>query len=146
VVLISQATAREVFGTDSPLGAQMRMGSAEQGPWRTIVGVVGDVHHADVTAPVTAAMYVPEEQFTDSFLVAVVKSAAADPSSLCVTVWKSEQTSPAQATSDQVAALSPSASPSAELTPSASESAWEVLDTVTQLSQASPGPSASVSS
>jgi predicted permease len=86
VMLISQATAREVFGSDSPLGAQVRMGGAEDGPWRTIVGVVGDVHHADVTAPVTAAMYVPEEQFTDSFLVAVVKSAAADASSLAAPV------------------------------------------------------------
>ena len=86
VMLISQATAREVFGTDSPLGAQVRMGSAEEGPWRTIVGVVGDVHHADVTAPVTPAMYVPEEQFTDSFLVAVVKSAAADASNLAAPV------------------------------------------------------------
>jgi len=71
VVLISQATAREVFGADNPIGAQVRMGSADRGAWRTIVGVVGDVHHADVTVPVTPAMYVPEEQFTDSFLVAV---------------------------------------------------------------------------
>jgi putative ABC transport system permease protein len=82
VVLVSQATAREVFGTDNPIGAQVRMGDAGRGPWWTIVGVVGDVHHADVTAPVTAAMYVPEAQFTDSFLVAVVKSSAADAASL----------------------------------------------------------------
>jgi putative ABC transport system permease protein len=86
VLLISQATARAVFGTDNPLGAQVRMGGAEDGPWRTIVGVVGDVHHADVTAAVTPAMYVPQEQFTDSFLVAVVKSAAADASSLAAPV------------------------------------------------------------
>jgi putative ABC transport system permease protein len=82
VVLISKATAREVFGNDSPLGAQVRIGGADRGPWRTIVGVVGDVHHADVTAPVTPAMYLPEEQFTDSFLVAVVKSSTADASRL----------------------------------------------------------------
>jgi putative ABC transport system permease protein len=82
VMLISQATARELFGADDPLGAQVRMGGADAGPWYTVVGVVGDVHHADVTAPVTPAMYVPEEQFTDSFLVAVVKSVAADAASL----------------------------------------------------------------
>src|SRR6185295_12046013 len=42
----------------------------------------GDVHHVDVTGPVRAAMYVPEAQFTDSFLVAVIKSAGLDPSTL----------------------------------------------------------------
>jgi putative ABC transport system permease protein len=78
VILISQATARAVFGSDNPLGAQVRMGSATRGPWATIVGIVGDVHHADVTAPVTAAMYVPEQQLTDSFLVAVVKTTGRD--------------------------------------------------------------------
>lgn len=78
VILISQATARAVFGFDNPLGAQVRMGSATRGPWATIVGIVGDVHHADVTAPVTAAMYVPEQQLTDSFLVAVVKTTGRD--------------------------------------------------------------------
>jgi putative ABC transport system permease protein len=82
VMLISQGTAREVFGADNPIGAQVRMGGADSGPWRTIVGVVGDVHHSDVTAPVTHAMYVPESQFTDSLVVAVVKAATADPSTL----------------------------------------------------------------
>ena len=84
VMLISQAAAREVFGSDNPIGAQVRIGAAGSGPWRTVVGVVGDVHHADVTAPVTPAMYVPEEQLTDSFLVAVVKSSTADAPGLAV--------------------------------------------------------------
>ena len=82
VILVSQAAAREVFGADNPIGAQVRIGGADRGPWRTVVGVVGDVHHADVTVPVTPAMYVPEEQFTDSFLVALVKSGTTDASSL----------------------------------------------------------------
>jgi putative ABC transport system permease protein len=86
VVLISQATAREVFGADNPIGAEVRLGSAERGPWRTIVGIVGDVHHADVTVPVTHAMYVPEEQLTDSFLVAIVKTSIADVSRLAAPV------------------------------------------------------------
>ena len=73
VMVVSQATAKAVFGTDSALGAQVRIGDAARGPWRTIVGVVADVHHDDLTAPVTPAMYLPEAQFTDSYLVAVVK-------------------------------------------------------------------------
>jgi putative ABC transport system permease protein len=79
VVVISASTARAVFNTDSPLGAQVRLGDATAGPWRTIVGVVADVHHDDVTGPPRAAMYTPETQLTDSFLVALVKVTSADP-------------------------------------------------------------------
>ena len=79
VIVISASTARLVFGTDSPLGAQVRMGNATTGPWRTIVGVVGDVHHDDVTGPPRAALYTPQTQFTDSFLVALIKVAGAEP-------------------------------------------------------------------
>jgi putative ABC transport system permease protein len=79
VILISASTARAVFGTDSPLGAQVRIGNATRGPWWTIVGVVADVHHADLATAPLAAMYVPQAQFTDSYLVALIKVAAGDP-------------------------------------------------------------------
>ena len=82
VIVISQATAKAVFGNDSPLGAQVRIGNALKGPWRTVIGVVADVHHDDLTAPLTPAMYVPQTQFTDSYLVAVVKSGAGDAAAL----------------------------------------------------------------
>ena len=48
--------------------------------------MVGDVHNEDVTQPVTAAMYTAEAQFTDSYLVAIVKAAAGDPASLTAPV------------------------------------------------------------
>ena len=54
----------------------------EQGTWRTIVGVVADVHHDDLTAPLAPAMYVAQAQFTDSYLVAVVKAGTADAATL----------------------------------------------------------------
>jgi putative ABC transport system permease protein len=82
VILISQSTAKTVFGQDSPIGAQIRIGNATRGPWRTVIGVVGDVHHDDVTAPLAPAMYVPQTQFTDSYLTAVVKTATADPATI----------------------------------------------------------------
>ena len=82
VIVISQATAKAVFGHDNPLGAQVRIGNAQKGPWRTIVGVVADVHHEDLTAPLAPAMYVAQTQFTDSYLVAVVKSGAGDAAAL----------------------------------------------------------------
>jgi putative ABC transport system permease protein len=82
VIAISESTARMIWGADSPIGAQVRIGGADTGPWRTVVGVVADAHHDDVTAPPTAAMYTPQAQNTDSFLVAVIKSATADASVL----------------------------------------------------------------
>ena len=78
VVVISESTARIVWGSDNPIGAQVRLGNHATGPWRTVVGVVADVHHADLTAPPTAAMYTPQTQTTDSYLVAVVKSSTLD--------------------------------------------------------------------
>jgi putative ABC transport system permease protein len=86
VIVISAATARLVWGSDTPIGAQVRLGSPTEGQWRTVVGVVGDVHHADVTQPVTPAVYTPQAQFTDSFLVAIVKVARGDPASLVAPV------------------------------------------------------------
>jgi putative ABC transport system permease protein len=82
VIVISEATAKLVWGNDDPIGAEVRMGSADRGPWRTVVGIVGDVHHADVTEPVREAMYTPEAQFTDSYLVALVKASTGDPATL----------------------------------------------------------------
>ena len=81
-IVISQSTAKAVFGNGNPLGARVRIGNAEKGPWRTIVGVVADVHHDDLTAPLAPAMYVAQSQFTDSYLVAVVKSGAGDAAAL----------------------------------------------------------------
>ena len=60
------------------------MGNAAEGPWRTVIGVVGDVHHDDVTGPPRAAMYTPQTQFTDSFLVALIKVGGTDPMSVAV--------------------------------------------------------------
>jgi putative ABC transport system permease protein len=82
VVVVSEATAKLVWGSDNPIGSEVRIGRAEQGTWYTVVGVVADVHHEDVTQPVTAAFYNSEAQFTDSYLVALVKVSTGDPASL----------------------------------------------------------------
>jgi putative ABC transport system permease protein len=78
VLVISESTARLVWGRDNPIGSEVRLGGHDQGPWRVVVGIVADVHHDDLTAPLTPAMYTPETQITDSYLVAVVKSSTAD--------------------------------------------------------------------
>jgi putative ABC transport system permease protein len=82
VIVISQSTAKLVFGSDNPLGAEVRTGNATRGPWRTVIGVVADVHHDDLTEPPGPAMYLAQTQFTDSYLVAVVKSRTGDAAGL----------------------------------------------------------------
>jgi putative ABC transport system permease protein len=82
VIVISQSTAKAVWGDDTPIGSQVRIGGHERGPWRTIIGVVADVHHDDLTEPVTPAMYTPQTQITDSYLTAVVKSSTRDGAAL----------------------------------------------------------------
>jgi putative ABC transport system permease protein len=78
VIVISEGTAKAVWGSENPIGSEVRIGDADRGDWRTVIGVVADAHHEDVAAPPMAAMYTPQTQLTDSFLVAVAKSATSD--------------------------------------------------------------------
>lgn len=78
VMLISETAAATVFPDDDPLGRRVRVGGAPDAPWRTIVGIVGDVRHAELTEQVWPQMYLPQSQLTDSFLVLAVKTRTDD--------------------------------------------------------------------
>jgi len=82
VILVSASTARLIWGAVNPIGAQVRIGSATSGQWRMVVGVVGDVHHNDLTAPPAPAMYTPESQITSAYLTLVARARNGDASSL----------------------------------------------------------------
>lgn len=68
VVLVSQAMADEFWPGVSPLGQRVRSPSMEafffggEAPWRTIVGVVGDVRHFGYDSDPQGTMYVPHMQ------------------------------------------------------------------------------------
>ncbi|MBK5255563.1 MAG: FtsX-like permease family protein [Vicinamibacteria bacterium] len=62
VALINEAMARRYWPGLDPLGRRFRMGSASR-PWSTVVGVVGDVKHNGLLAPVKAKFYRPYAQF-----------------------------------------------------------------------------------
>jgi putative ABC transport system permease protein len=81
VMLVAEQTARTLWPNADPIGQHVRIGGATQGPWRTIVGVVGDVRHRELAAAPTMQMYVPQAQVTDSFLTFVIRSNA-DPALL----------------------------------------------------------------
>jgi predicted permease len=57
VVIVNQAMARKVWGAEDPIGKHVRTGNA-QSPWSTVVGVVGDVHHANLDESPSPEMYV----------------------------------------------------------------------------------------
>ena len=79
-IIVSASTAARVWGGADPIGAQVRLGNSQT--WRTVVGVVGDVHAEDLATPIAPAMYTPETQFTSAYLTAMVKSSNGDPASL----------------------------------------------------------------
>jgi putative ABC transport system permease protein len=79
VLVVSETTARTLFPGRDPIGERVRLGSHEKGPWRTIVGVAGDVRHVDVAVRATPQMYLPQSQVTDGFLTLVVRTRHDDP-------------------------------------------------------------------
>ena len=62
VVIISQALAREQFGTENPLGHRIMCGLDRIDEWMTIVGVVGDVRQASPASAPGPELYMPLRQ------------------------------------------------------------------------------------
>lgn len=76
VVLISESLARSKFQDQDPIGQRLRLG-ANDGPWSTIVGVVGDVKQTSLTVSQTNAVYMTTDQwrlFADRALWLVVRA------------------------------------------------------------------------
>jgi putative ABC transport system permease protein len=75
VLIVNETAARTLFPGEDPIGKLVRVGPSDSGPWRTIVGVVGDVRHEELSRPASMQFYVPESQFVDSTLTLVVRGA-----------------------------------------------------------------------
>lgn len=73
VVLIGDQMARALWPAADPIGKRLSIGGFD-GPWYTIVGIVGDVRHVALDAPPTFQMYTSQAQLTDSFLTVVIRS------------------------------------------------------------------------
>ena len=82
VAIVSQALATRLWPGESALGKRIHMG-AKESPWRTVIGVVGDVRQTGLDAAVTQNFYVPERQwfFSDNQEVLVVRTKG-DPSAM----------------------------------------------------------------
>jgi len=75
VVLISESLARSKFRDQDPIGQRLRLGGND-GPWNTIVGVVGDVKQTSLTVSKRNAVYMTNAQwpFADSAMWLVVRA------------------------------------------------------------------------
>ncbi len=64
VVIINEELARLQWPGENPLGKQLRLGSpSDTAPWRTVVGVVGNVLSQGVEEGAYRELYVPYQQF-----------------------------------------------------------------------------------
>ena len=71
VIVINEETERRYFGGQDALGKVMRLSANADSLWRTVVGVVANVHHRGLTEPARPEMYLPQLQ---TFLTATSDS------------------------------------------------------------------------
>jgi putative ABC transport system permease protein len=76
VALINESFARKFWPGEDPIGQRVRVGSATTGPWREIVGIVGDVKQLSLEMERSDAIYLPESQwpFADNSMSLVVRA------------------------------------------------------------------------
>jgi predicted permease len=74
VMIIAETTARTLWANEDPIGKRVRVPDAGNGPWRTVVGIVGDVRHYDLAERPTPQMYLPQSQVTDSYPILTIRA------------------------------------------------------------------------
>lgn len=74
VALVNRALVRRFLDARSPIGRHVRLGRGEDVPWVTIVGVVGDVHHAQLSRTPDPEIYVPLAQAPPAMLMLAVRA------------------------------------------------------------------------
>jgi predicted permease len=101
-VLINESYARRHFGAASPIGQRLRMGpyiTQADGPWATVVGVVGDVKQASLALDAPDAVYFAAGQWlwidqTQSLAVRTRGDPAALVQSVQRAIWSVDPTPP----------------------------------------------------
>lgn len=83
VALVNETMAHQIWPGENPIGKQIKIGG--DSPWRTVIGVVGDVRHYRLESKPTMQVYVPESQGADAFVQLVVKGKT-DPASLTASI------------------------------------------------------------
>jgi predicted permease len=76
VGIASAALARKYWPGENALGKRVRFESDPNAPWRTIVGIVGDVRQLGLDQDAPAILYIPYQQFPLPFTNVAVRSTA----------------------------------------------------------------------
>jgi predicted permease len=63
VMIVNRAFVERFIPSGQPLGKKVRLGSRDERPWTTIVGVVADVAHTGMTDQIKPRWYLPHGQF-----------------------------------------------------------------------------------
>lgn len=86
VVLINETFAQTSWGGEDPIGHKVQYGGPDK-PWRTVVGIVGNVQHTGLDQDQAPQIYVPESQgdFADGSMALAVRTRG-DPAALAAAV------------------------------------------------------------
>ncbi len=82
VALVSETAAALYWPGEDAVGQRIRLGRDANGPWRLVVGVVGDVQGPDPTEPDVSQIYVPHTQDAQLAMALMVHGRGSEPTAL----------------------------------------------------------------
>lgn len=88
VLLVSEGVAARFWPGGDPIGKRIKLPwnpGRDDEPWRTVVGVVGDVKQYGLDKPSTSAVYLPHAQYSVSFMTLVARTSV-EPAEMIGTV------------------------------------------------------------
>jgi len=103
VVVINEAMARQFWPNENPVGKRLKFGDEH---WRTIVGIVGDVHHQGLAIAPAPEMYIPWGQVPNvEVRPTIVVRSSVEPASLTSALRKAVAEVDPEVPMDQVATM-----------------------------------------
>jgi putative ABC transport system permease protein len=85
VAVVNKTLAARFFPNGHAIGSRIRLGPNPKAPWRTIVGIIGDVHHDGPDSPADPQAFLPTSQDVNGDMQLAVR-ADGDPAALTATV------------------------------------------------------------
>jgi putative ABC transport system permease protein len=87
VALINETMARELWPDQNPIGKRIKFPGSEKQPqpWRTVVGIVGDVKQHGLDRKDPMQIYLPEAQYPTPFMTLAVRTSP-DPQTMIAAV------------------------------------------------------------
>ena len=91
VAIVSAALAAKIWPGEDVIGKRIRLGDSKS-PWRTVIGVAGNVHHRALDSRDTDQIYIPERQWqlADDQIALVVRTSG-DPAAVAAAVRRAVQ-------------------------------------------------------